>query len=478
VRWVAVARGAVEILVFGASLVLARLIPPAEFGHATIALVVGAFGPGLLGSLFGAAVVQRNEIGEGHLRAAGFLGLAGGAALTVVAAGPGTAGTAAIFDDRTADMVRLISPAFLLAGLAVAPQAQLQRQLDFRSTSLIELSSIVLGAGTTIALAVAGVDAEAIVAGSLAAAGSTVVGSYAAAPFVAPRPHRTEIRDLVRFGIPAGLGTLALLCYRNADYAVVGARLGSAQLGIYWRAFQLGAEYQGKISTIMLRIAFPLYSRTRDLAEMRRIRVRVVRLHASVIFPLLALLIAIAPELVPLLYGERWEPAVVPTQILAVGGMVAAVLSGIGPIMLAVGEPRRLAVQAWALATLLTAAALLAAPAGINAVCIAVVGTSLVGLVANHYLLLQRRLGVPLGSLLEEAGPALLASAVMLAGAYPAARGLTGAGVDAWAVCTVVGSAGLVAYAVVLRAVGRAAWDDVLLVLRRLMPRRIGRLAG
>ena len=102
--------------------------------------------------------------------------------------------------------------------------------------------------------------------------------------------------------------------------------------------------YQEKISGIMIRLAFPVYSRTTDLKELRRFHERATRIHAAVLLPLLTLLIVTAPDLVPWLFGERWAPAVEPVQILCVAGMIAAILTGYPQIMLAAGKPRALLV--------------------------------------------------------------------------------------------------------------------------------------
>src|SRR5205823_14152932 len=90
---------------------------------------------------------------------------------------------------------------------------------------------------------------------------------------------------------------------------------------------------------IMLRIAFPVFSRAGSLERMRSTRRRIVRVHAVVIVPLLALFIALAPVLVPAVFGSRWSPAVLPSQILAGCGMITAVVTGLWPLMLAIGRP-------------------------------------------------------------------------------------------------------------------------------------------
>ena len=73
---------------------------------------------------------------------------------------------------------------------------------------------------------------------------------------------------------------------------------------------------------------------------MRELRSRVMRVNATVIFPLLALFVAVAPEVVPWLFGEQWEPAVVPAQILTIAGMARMINNGTPAVMLAAGKPR------------------------------------------------------------------------------------------------------------------------------------------
>ncbi len=71
-------------------------------------------------------------------------------------------------------------------------------------------------------------------------------------------------------------------------------------------------------------------------------RGHMVRLIAILTFPLLAILAITAPELVPWLFGSEWSPAVVPMQILAVGGASTLVIDAVGVALMASGRPRAL----------------------------------------------------------------------------------------------------------------------------------------
>ena len=112
---------------------------------------------------------------------------------------------------------------------------------------------------TTIVLAAGfGLDAPALVLGVVAGMAVALVLALAFCPVPLPRWNTGAARDLLPYGGPAALAAVAWTGFRNGDYAIIGARLGAAQAGFYWRGYQLAVEYQRKISTVMTQIAFPV----------------------------------------------------------------------------------------------------------------------------------------------------------------------------------------------------------------------------
>ena len=88
----------------------------------------------------------------------------------------------------------------------------------------------------------------------------------------------------------------------------------------------------------MTTVGFPMLSRTQTAVEMAHLRSQMVRLLSLVLFPLLVLLAIVAPVFVPWLFGHVWAPAVVPTQILALGGAATLVIDTIGAVLMASGD--------------------------------------------------------------------------------------------------------------------------------------------
>src|SRR4051794_23518987 len=114
-RWITLARIAAEVVLFATLVVLAHLIPPSAFGRYAIVVFMQELSVGVIGG-FGQALVQRPTVDEGHQRAAMGIVLMIQAVLTVATwfvLAPLVFGP--LFGHETAQMIKLASPAFLLA---------------------------------------------------------------------------------------------------------------------------------------------------------------------------------------------------------------------------------------------------------------------------------------------------------------------------------------------------------------------------
>jgi O-antigen/teichoic acid export membrane protein len=469
VRWVMLTRVASETLALGATVALARLLSPAEFGRAAVALIFIPLATILTFEGFASALVQRESIEDSHVRSAVSMSLLGGAALSAIAAALAPLLWRPLFGAQTAGLMLLMSPVFLIAALGGVSRALLWRGLRFRRMSLIEMAALSIGSVVALALALDGLGARAIVIGALAQVAIGTALLCAAAPAPLPRWHRGSQREISGFGVPAALAGLVDVMFRNVDYAIVAARLPAAQTGIYWRAFNLGVVYQDKLSGVMMQLAFPVYARTESHAELRRLHERATRVHAAVIFPLLVSLIVLAPVLIPFVLGAAWIPSVEPTQILAVAGMVAAILTGYPQVMLAVGRPRALLRFNLAMLAVYAAAIFLAVGYGLIAVAIAASSVYVCILVGVYRFLLGRYIGLSIRRLIPELGPALAGCLALVAVSAPL-RVLLAPALAPVLTIALVGSAGLLAYASTLRSVSPAAWADLGLLLTRVFP--------
>jgi O-antigen/teichoic acid export membrane protein len=438
VRWTGASRVGAELVSLAAMVAMARLLTPADFGLAAVPalLVVVAVQTGQQG--IAAPLVQRPEIDEADVRSAAALALAAGAALAIAVWFGAPPLGELLFDDEVGRLLGLTAPAFLLAGAGAAAQARLERRLHFAPVALAGLVRTAGGALVGVALAIGGVDAEALVLGPVAGVAFATLLLLAADRPPAPRWDWPRARSILGFGLPALGGGLAGLGAQNIDYAVLAARLPATSVGLYWRAYTLGVDYQSKLSGVLVQVGLPLYARVAQIEDKRLLRARIVRLQTLILFPLLAGLILLAPWVVPLVFGSQWEEAVVPTQILTVAGMMAAIQAGTGPLLLALGRPGVL--LRWNLSKIVVLGAVVwvVAPEGLTALAIAVAGYGVLRGLVGQQLMLRRYAGIEPGAIWRDCLPAIVGAALMLAAGFGLLGALDAAGAADWLTALVV----------------------------------------
>ena len=470
-RWTVIARPTTELILLGSMVVLARLISPSEFGRYAVAAIVGDLALIPLAGV-GAALVQRPAVGREHLQAGFALGLLTGLGLVAITLVAATAIVVPIFGERTAELVRLSTPLCMVIAATTVPSAILQRRLAFRRLSVIDVTNSSVRASASIAMALAGLGGESLVLGMLAGglASSALIWVWAPPPF--PRFPKEPTRELWNFGLPASLAAISWIGFRNCDYAIVGARLGALQAGLYFRAYTLGVEYQKKVSQVMTTVGFPMLSRTQNTSEMSELRSQMVRLLSLVLFPLLVLLAIVAPVLVPWLFGSVWAPAVVPTQILAVGGAATLVIDTTGAVLMAAGRPTALLVYGCAHFATYALAVFLVSPLGLVAVAVAAAVVHTLFLVIAYILMLRGSARIALRSLWHDVAPAIVSCSAVAAMAYPASLALSAARAPAVAYLAGVFATAAAAYFIALRAWFPASLRTLVNFIRRILPQR------
>ena len=153
---------------FGIGVILARLLPPVDFGIVALALVVTGFAQPLGDLGIASAVVQRRDLTPRHIRVAFTFSVFTGVliATTLILAAPLAAVLAR--DARVVPILRVVSLGFALQGFSVVAAGLLRRRLDFRRLFYIDTLSYILGYGVVaVTLALAGKGVWSLAWGSL-----------------------------------------------------------------------------------------------------------------------------------------------------------------------------------------------------------------------------------------------------------------------------------------------------------------------
>jgi O-antigen/teichoic acid export membrane protein len=329
------------VVQLGVGILLARRLPPADFGVIALATVAIGFATLAADLGLGPAVIKQQPLTSRHLRTAFTVSLLVGSGLALALFASAGALAHALHAATLGPVLRVQASLFVISAFGGTALALLRRSLQFRRLFLIDFGSYVLGyAGVAVGLAYAGFGVWSLVGGAmvqrlLASVSAVLCARHPLTPLIA----RTELRDLLGFGLGVSLNQLVNYVARNGDNVVAGRGLGVTALGLYARAFNLMAVPLGYVDNVMWSVLFPSLSQVqRDPLRFRRGYLLSVQVVTLVTVPLVAALAVAARPLVLTLYGERWAETILPLQILCCAGPFRAVYNVAGAMTHAAGR--------------------------------------------------------------------------------------------------------------------------------------------
>lgn len=330
---------AAELLQFA---VLARLLGPEQIGLMAMALLMIELALAYTDLGVGAAIVQRRDATREQLSSLYWLNLLAGIAVFAVVwlAAPWVARGFA--RPELEALVRAVAFVLLIVPVGKQFELLLQKELAFRTIAWMESAGSVLGTIAAIAAALDGRGVWSLVVGALVAAAVRAalfawIGLRRFRPTL--RFRTADLRGYLGFGLyQMGEQTVNVAAHR-LDQVVIGGMLGASALGLYNLAASVTSLPLSRLNPIVTRIAFPVFARVQDdRALLRRGYLRLTELLAAVNAPLLAGLAAVAPTLVPLVFGEQWRASVPLVQLMAVVGLSRSIGNPIGSLLLARGR--------------------------------------------------------------------------------------------------------------------------------------------
>lgn len=365
-RWLA------QLASWTATLFVARLLTPDDYGIVGMAAVLTGF-LRVLGDLgLALAVVTLRELSARQIAQLHGLAILTGAAAFGVAALSGPVMAWFFQAPALTIVVPALAFALVVSGPRIVPAALLQRELRFERLSALEAVQALASCCVVLAAAWAGWGYWALVASTVV--GSTVwtaitLASCAPAP---AWPRRRDLGQALTFARRQLTGSLAWYAYSNTDFAVAGRVLGPAGLGLYTVAWTIARIVPERVLAIVLAVTPALFATMQhDLPALRRWLLRVTSGVAILGFPALVGLSLVSGDLLSVALGSRWTGAIVPLRLIALHGAFDVVTQVASRVLTAAGEVRftmRIGIlQLMVMPAAFVAGAYAAGPAGIAA---------------------------------------------------------------------------------------------------------------
>jgi lipopolysaccharide exporter len=337
--WMILQRLAVRGIGLVSTMILARLLIPADFGIVALATSLAALLDALFEFGFDLALIHRQTTERKHYDSAWTLSVLRGvitALLLLAIAKP----MGALYDDpRLVTVMMWLAVATLASGFQNVGIVEFRRELQFDAEFQLLVRSKVVAFIVTIGLAWYLRDYRALVAGIIAGKLTGLVLSYTMHPF-RPWFSLASGRDFLHFSKWLCLDNIVTAIKTRSDTFFVGKIAGADALGFYALAYEISNLTSTELVAPISRVLFPGFAKL--AGDRERLAWGFVQSLAMIVFiaaPMAAGIAMVSDYVVAIFLGPRWQPVVPLIQILTLYGLFNLTLANGAALYLSLGRP-------------------------------------------------------------------------------------------------------------------------------------------
>jgi O-antigen/teichoic acid export membrane protein len=340
--WSTLENGGLAIISFVSLIVYLRLLSAAEFGLFATALSLVELLAVVVTMLFHNALVQRPEVTELHFNTAftATMVLSFALALGCYAIAPLFAEW--IHQPSAAPVLTWMGLVLPCSGFSATLAARQRRHFAFKSLALRSLIGRVIGGGIGIAAAFMGAGLWSLVAQQiLIAAISSLVLWLASDKTPRLQFSFTAFKEMFGFGVFSVGGLFLSSSLRRVFTILASSSLGIEAAGYLNLSFRVVDVFWNIAATAVSQVALPLLAGLQfESGRLKRAYQASTQLSCLALYPCFVGLGVVAPEVVEVLFGSRWQPSAPYVAVLGFLVLLQAPRLLFTPFLTALGRPR------------------------------------------------------------------------------------------------------------------------------------------
>lgn len=319
--WSAIDKFGVMALQFIIYVVLARVLSPADFGALNMIMIFIFVSMACVDGGFSSALVQKKHSTQTDYSTIFFWGMGIGLIFYLIifaASGP----IASFYNmPILKPLLQVIGITLIFSGMASTQTARLQKHLQFRELALVNVGTYILAGTVAIIMAFNGFGVWSLVVMTMAQTIGKVLILYLVTRWLPSLIFSVKsFKRLFSFSGFLFLNTVMETISNNIQGIVIGKKFNATQLGYYSQASRLEYITGTSIPQIIAVVMYPIFSQFQDdKPKLRSIITLDHRVVSFIIYPLLTVLMIFAPNVISLIYGDKWLPAVPYYRILMCG---------------------------------------------------------------------------------------------------------------------------------------------------------------
>ena len=340
--WSGLENAGLALISLGGLVLYSRMLSPSDFGLFSVVLSIFELCSLLVTMTFHDALIQRDTIDDSHFDSAFTISI--GISAVLVCASWLTAttfervvhvkGAGAVYTAMS-----LAYPALAASSTIVARQ---RRDLDFKALAIRSLGGRAAGLASGLVAAAYGLGVWSLVTQQICTSCVGTIVLWLAAdhrPSFRFTPRSTS--EILHFGLISTLNLVVSFSAKRLFVLLAGIKIGLTEAGFLNIAFRVVDMLWSILATAVTQVSLPMLTNMRiEGNRLSHAYQRAVGFSCLLLFPCFTGIALIAPELLRLVFGVRWQSASMGVTILALLAVAQTPRLFANPLLTALGRPQ------------------------------------------------------------------------------------------------------------------------------------------
>lgn len=327
VIWSAIERFSVQAIQFVLTIILARLISPAEFGLIAMLGIFMQVAQSFVDSGFSNALIQKKNRSEIDFSTVFYFNCAI-SIVTYIVLYISAPYIAQFYNEPILENVcKWIGINLIIQGIAVVQVAKLTINLNFKTQAKASLVAITISGVLGVFLAYNGYGVWALVTQSLV---NSLINTLLLFLFTKWKPtlefSLSSLKSMFAFGSKLLFSGLLHTIYTNMYSLVIGKKYNAIDVGYYNQSSQIARFPSVSLMAIITRALYPIQCQNQDNYQLlQQSFIKYLKMSCFLVFTIMTGIATLSEPLIIFLLTKKWAPIAPILSILCIGYMFTSV---------------------------------------------------------------------------------------------------------------------------------------------------------
>jgi O-antigen/teichoic acid export membrane protein len=322
--WTFIQTFGTQLITFGVSIILSRLLLPSEFGVIAMLSVFIALGGVFINSGLPQSLIRTVSANEEDYSTVFYFNVV--VSIVVYGLIYFSAPYIAMFYnlDQLESIVQVYSITFVINALSAIQITRLSKVLDFKTQMLVSIPSLLLSSAVGVIMALMGYGVWSLVWSAIMQSLITTILFWYRCRWIPLWSFNIDkFKYHFNFGLKLLFSGILDILFTNAYTIIIGKYFAVSQVGFYNRANSLQMLPASTLNSIVANVSYPLFASIQnDEVRLKSVYKKIMQMVIFLVAPTLVFMAVLAEPLFRFLFTEKWLPAVPYFQILCFNGIL------------------------------------------------------------------------------------------------------------------------------------------------------------